>query len=316
MSVFMIFGQTMSYIEVKSPEDFNKPLRDSGFISTEEINTVLFLSTKLKKPIFIEGPVGSGKTFLAKAFADAYNKELIRLQCYEGLDESKTIYEWEYSKQLLFTQMLKGKIENITKKSKSIDEAISSLLKEKGFFSEDFLIPRPLLRALKRGNRAVLLIDEIDKADAEFEAFLLEILSEFTISIPEVGTIKAETMPYIFLTSNDSREISDALKRRCLYLYMDTPEREMLENIINIHIPDAREKFVSKVIGAIEKIRRLQLNRQPSIGEIVDWVRSLVIFSAGDISEELFIKTLNGLLKDRQDLSTVKKSINSILKEE
>lgn len=312
----MISENDMGDIRVRSPEDLQKMLEGAGFISTDEINTVLFLLIRLKKPIFIEGPVGSGKTFLAKAFAHACKKELIRLQCYEGLDESRTIYEWEYSKQLLFTQMLKGMIDRITDKSKSIEEAVKLLSREKGFFSEDFLVARPLLRAIRSGDSAVLLIDEIDKADAEFEAFLLEILGEFAVSIPEIGTIKAESSPYIFLTSNDSREISDALKRRCLYLYLDNPSREVLLRIIDIHIPNLKERFVSKILDAVDRIRGLPLNRQPSIGEIVDWVRSLVLFSAEDLSEALFVSTISGLVKDRQDLATVKKGVKNILKGE
>lgn len=296
------------------PEDYSKLLYSVGFISNDEINTILYLAVSLPKPVFIEGPVGSGKTFLAKSFANATGRRLIRLQCYEGLDESKTLYEWEYSKQLLFTQMLKGKIERLTSKAKNIEEAISILSKEKGFFSEDFLVSRPVLDAIRGGDKTVLLIDEIDKADAEFEAFLLEVLSEFAVSIPEIGTIYAETKPIIFLTSNNSREISDALKRRCLYLYMDIPDREMTERIILAHIPNLKERLIKQVLEVVDSVRRLRLNRQPSVGEIIDWVRSLVLLSVEDITRDVFTKTMTSLIKDQSDISSVKDSINSILK--
>ncbi|MCX7944442.1 MAG: MoxR family ATPase [Deltaproteobacteria bacterium] len=304
----------MSYSKVQKPSDYSELLYSAKFISNEEINTVLHLAVNLPKPVFIEGPVGSGKTFLAKAFAEATKRKLIRLQCYEGLDESKTIYEWEYSKQLLFTQMLKDKIDKLTFKAKNIEEAISILSKEKGFFSEDFLVTRPVLEAIKGGEKTVLLIDEIDKADAEFEAFLLEVLSEFSISIPEIGTIRAVSKPIIFLTSNNSREISDALKRRCLYLYMDIPDREMTRKIILAHIPNIKERLILQVLDSVDNIRKLRLNRQPSVGEIIDWVKSLIILSADDISKDLFIKTMTTLIKEQNDILLVKKSIDSIIK--
>ncbi len=296
--------------------DYSRLLLSAGFVSNDEIDTVLHLAVNLPKPVFIEGPVGSGKTFLAKAFADATGRRLIRLQCYEGLDESKTIYEWEYSKQLLFTQMLKSRIEKLTSKTKSIEQAVAILSKEKGFFSEEFLVSRPILEAIKGGDKTVLLIDEIDKSDAEFEAFLLEVLSEFAVSIPEIGTITAKSKPVIFLTSNNSREVSDALKRRCLYLYMDLPDREMTKKIILAHIPDVKERLIKQVLDAVDSIRRLRLNRQPSAGEIIDWVRSLIILSAEDISKELFIRTMTSLIKDQSDIDSVKKSINSVIRGE
>ena len=304
----------MSRKEAYNIEELSSLLLKVGFVSNEEINTVLYLAMNLPKPVFVEGPVGSGKTFLAKAFAEATGKRLIRLQCYEGLDESKTIYEWEYSKQLLFTQMLKGKIERLTEKSKDIKEAVSVLNREKGFFSEEFLVPRPVLEAIKGGDGVVLLIDEIDKADTEFEAFLLEVLSEFSVSIPEIGTISASTQPMIFLTSNNSREVSDALKRRCLYLYMDIPDRDMVKRIIQTHKPDIKDRLITQVLNVVDNIRKLNLNRQPSVGEIVDWVRSLIVLSAKDIDRELFVKTMSSLIKDRQDINAVRHSLNNIIR--
>ncbi|MCX7957830.1 MAG: MoxR family ATPase [Deltaproteobacteria bacterium] len=306
----------MSDKEIKKPEDYSRLLYKAGFISNDEIDTILHLAVTLPKPVFIEGPVGSGKTFLAKAFADATKRRLIRLQCYEGLDESKTIYEWEYSKQLLFTQMLKGRIEKLTSKTKNLEDAVSLLSREKGFFSEEFLVERPVLQAIKGGDSTVLLIDEIDKSDAEFEAFLLEVLSEFAVSIPEIGTIRANSKPIIFLTSNNSREISDALRRRCLYLYMDIPDREMTEKIILANIPDVKESLTRQVLDTVDNIRKLRLNRQPSAGEIVDWVKSLIILSAKDISKEVFMKTITSLIKDQSDIISVRKSINQVIKGE
>lgn len=306
----------MNTRHIKNLENYSDLLLKAGFVSNVEIDTALHIAVSLSKPIFVEGPVGSGKTFLARAFAEATKRRLIRLQCYEGLDESKTLYEWEYSKQLLFTQMLRERIERLTSKAESIEEAIKILSREKGFFSEEFLVARPVLQAIREGEKAVLLIDEIDKADAEFEAFLLEVLSEYEVSIPEIGTIRAEGKPIIFLTSNNSREISDALKRRCLYLYMEIPDREMTERIIKVHIPDVKERLLKSVLDAVDSIRRLRLNRQPSIGEIVDWVRSLVLLSADDLSKDLFIKTMATLIKDQNDILSIKRSLNTILKGE
>jgi len=223
----------------QSYEEVQKRLEGQGYICSQATATVVYLALQLKKPLLVEGPAGVGKTDLAKVLSSAQDIPLIRMQCYEGLDETKALYEWEYSKQLLYTQILKDKISETLKSCSTLSEAVDRIASEESaFFSDRFIVPRPLLKAISSPDPVVLLIDEVDKADPEFEAFLLEVLSDFQISIPEIGTLKAKHIPQVVLTSNNSRELSDGLKRRCLYLFLDFPEPEQEARILETKVPD------------------------------------------------------------------------------
>src|SRR5690349_13201829 len=224
------------------------------YICSKNVATVVYLGAALQKPILVEGPAGVGKTELGKVLAGALGMELIRLQCYEGLDEAKALYEWEYAKQLLYTQILKDKIGEVLQGTQTLQEAINCIANQDGvFFSDRFLLPRPLLRALVSEQRSVLLIDEVDKSDAEFEAFLLEVLSEFQITVPEIGTVKAKHIPLVVLTSNNSREMSDALKRRCLHLYLDFPDSEREMEIIRLKVPGVSHQLAKEVVQLLHR---------------------------------------------------------------
>src|SRR5436190_12231587 len=251
-----------------------------NYICNRNVATVVYLGTTLEKPILVEGPAGVGKTELGKVLAGALGMELIRLQCYEGLDEAKALYEWEYAKQLLYTQILKDKIGEVLQGSRSLQEAVDCVANQDGvFFSDRFLLPRPLLRALLSEKRCVLLIDEVDKSDAEFEAFLLEILSDFQISVPEIGTLKAKHIPFVILTSNNSREMSDALKRRCLHLYIDFPDSERELDIIRLKVPGVNDQLATEVVQLLHRVRKLDLKKTPSISESLDWVKALTLLN-------------------------------------
>src|SRR6266851_3768856 len=233
---------------------------EQSYICSRSIATVVYLSVQLKKPILVEGPAGVGKTELAKVLAAALGHDLIRLQCYEGLDEAKALYEWEYAKQLLYTQILKDKIGEVLEGTKTLQEAVDRITSQDDvFFSERFILPRPLLRAISSKEPSVLLIDEIDKSDTEFEAFLLEVLSDFQVSVPELGTIKAKHIPSVVLTSNNAREMSDALKRRCLHLYIDFPPPEQELRIVRLKVPGIQDELAREVVGAVQAVRKLDL---------------------------------------------------------
>ena len=243
------FDQSERMAMFRSVDDVITGLGEQKYICNKNVATVVYLGTTLQKPILVEGPAGVGKTELGKVLADALGMELIRLQCYEGLDEAKALYEWEYAKQLLYTQILKDKIGEILKGSQTLQEAVDCVAKQDGvFFSDRFLLPRPLMRALLSDKRSLLLIDEVDKSDAEFEAFLLEILSDFQISVPEIGTLKAKHLPLVVLTSNNSREMSDALKRRCLHLYLDFPDSDREMEIIKLKVPGVGHQLAQEVV--------------------------------------------------------------------
>ena len=289
-------------------------LKKEQYIASPEIATTVFLGLRMEKAILVEGPAGVGKTELGKCIASSMGLELIRLQCYEGLDEAKSLYEWEYAKQLLYTQILKDKLSSMLEKEKSLQAAVNKLTEEEDvFFSEKFLLPRPLLKALTGSERSVLLIDEIDKSDSEFEAFLLEILSDFQVTIPEIGTIKAEKKPFVILTSNNAREMSDALKRRCLHLYIDYPDRELEEDIVSLKVPDAPALLTKQIVQTIHKIRELPLKKDPSISETLDWARALVILGRENLDSETAISTLNFILKYEKDIELAKKYSKDIL---
>jgi len=273
------------------------------YIATDEIATVIFLAGKLGKPVLVEGPAGVGKTELAKAWSAALNRELIRMQCYEGLDETKALYEWEYAKQMLYTQLLRDKLQDILRDTKTLAQAADRLAEEEDvFFSNRFLLPRPLLRAILSENPALLLIDEIDRADAEFEAFLLEVLSDFQVSVPELGTLKAKHLPFVILTSNNTRELSEALKRRCLYLFIDYPTVESELRIVKIKVPDLAPQLAQQAVELVQRLRKLDLKKQPSISETLDWARALVMLNAKNIDEKTLENTLTVLLKHEHDV--------------
>ncbi len=290
-------------------------LEGQQYIASEEIATTVYLALKMEKPILVEGPAGVGKTELGKCIAGALSMDLIRLQCYEGLDESKALYEWEYAKQLLYTQILKDKLSAIMTNEETLAGAVERLSREDDvFFSNKFLLPRPILKAISSENRTLLLIDEIDKSDSEFEAFLLEVLSDFQVSIPEIGTVRARTKPFVFLTSNNAREMSDALKRRCLHLYIDYPNRELEERIVSLKVPECGSKLRADIVASVHKIRELQLKKEPSISETLDWARALVILGIRELNSEVAMETLNLILKYEKDIEQAVKESQNIFK--
>jgi MoxR-like ATPase len=298
----------------QSIEDVKQRFERELYICNETIATVVYLADKLHKPVLIEGPAGVGKTEVAKVIAASLKQPLIRLQCYEGLDEAKALYEWEYSKQLLYTQILKGKIGEILAQSHSLQDAVSRIAKEDHvFFSEQFLLPRPLMKALSSDGPTVLLIDEIDKADTEFEAFLLEVLSDFQISVPELGTIQARHIPFVVLTSNNTREMSDALKRRCLHLYIDLPEPAQELAIIQLKAPGLDGKLAEDMVSFLQELRKLDLKKVPGISETLDWARALVILNVKRLDEGLVLDSLRAILKYEGDLRKAEEELKEFL---
>jgi MoxR-like ATPase len=286
----------------ESIEDVREKLAEQKYVSDKRLATVVFLATRLNKPVLIEGPAGVGKTELAKALAGAAGRELIRLQCYEGLDEAKALYEWEYGKQLLYTQVLREKIGEVLGPTKDLREAAEVLRqREDVFFSENFLVERPILQAVQADESAVLLIDEIDRADEEFEAFLLEFLSDYQVSIPEIGTIGARHAPVVVLTSNRTRELSEALKRRCLHLQLDYPSKDMELEIVRLKAPHIGEVLLEELVETVQDLRTLDLRKAPSIGETLDWAQALVVLNAPHLTKELIEETIGVIAKYDRD---------------
>jgi MoxR-like ATPase len=277
--------------ELNSVDEAREGLAAVGYLAGESAALVSFLAFKLGKPVLVEGPAGVGKTELAKALARATGRKLIRLQCYEGLDEAKALYEWNYRKQLLRIQT-------------EADDAGWERIQE-DIFGEEFLLSRPLLKAIAEDEPAVLLIDEIDKSDQEFEAMLLEVLSDFQISIPELGVVEAQSRPLALLTSNNSRELTEALKRRCLYLWLDYPEVERELEIVRLHAPELEETIARKLVEVIHMIRGLDLKKPPSIAESIDWARALMLLGADEIDESVLERTMSIIVKHRADLDVV-----------
>jgi MoxR-like ATPase len=294
----------------ESIDDIHKGFQDAKYVCNRQIATTLYLARHLEKPILVEGPAGVGKTELAKAAAAYMDIPLIRLQCYEGLDESKALYEWKYGKQLLYTQILKDKLNDLLEDTDTLAAAVAKVHQyDDIFFSSDFLAPRPLLEALQQEEGAVLLVDEVDKSDQEFEAFLLEVLSDFQVSVPEIGTIQAVTKPLVFLTSNNTREMSEALKRRCLHLFIPFPEPRLEREIIRVRAPDVPEKLREQLVSFIQQVRKLDLKKVPSVSETIDWAKVLMILNATDLSPELIKDTLNIFLKFEADIEIVKENL-------
>jgi MoxR-like ATPase len=287
-----------------------------NYICNKTVATVVYLGVSLRKPILVEGPAGVGKTELGKVLAGSLGMELIRLQCYEGLDEAKALYEWEYAKQLLYTQILKDKIGEILQHTQTLQQAVDSIARQDGvFFSDRFLLPRPLLKAILADEPTVLLIDEVDKSDAEFEAFLLEVLSDFQISVPEIGTLRAKHVPLVVLTSNNSREMSDALKRRCLHLYLDFPDSQKELEIIRLKVPGVGEKLAEEVVRFIQRLRKLDLKKTPSISETLDWVRALTLLNVKQLDQHLVNETLSILMKYEADIRKAHQELQAYLAE-
>ena len=291
-------------------------LKAQNYIASEEIASAVFLACQLGKPLLVEGPPGVGKTELAKALAQSLSAELIRLQCYEGLDESKALYEWKYGKQLLYTQILKEKLDDIVGSDSNLNQALAKLKSvDDIFFSEEFLEPRPLLQALQSESTSVLLIDEIDKSDEEFEALLLEILSDFQVTVPEIGTIVATNQPLVILTSNSTRELSDALKRRCLHLFIPFPEKELEQIILLSRVPELSQALSAKMANFIDRLRELELKKQPAVSETIDWGRALLLLHANSLDAKIVSNTLNLILKHQEDIDNVRADLDTLLKD-
>ena len=277
------------------PAEVSKRLAEVGYLPDESISTVAFLAERLGKPVLVEGPAGVGKTELAKAIAEVLEARLIRLQCYEGLDEAKALYEWNYSKQLLRIQADSGR---------GWDEAHDDI------FGRDFLLTRPLLEAISSPTRTVLLVDEIDKVDFEFEALLLEVLSDFQVTIPELGTVAAVSRPYVVLTSNNTRELSEALKRRCLYLHMDYPGLERERDIVLARVPGVSQKLADQLVRIVRSLRQLDLRKPPAISETLDWAQALLELGYDSVDDAAARSTLSVLLKHRTDLEKALKHLD------
>jgi MoxR-like ATPase len=297
-----------------SVDDVITQLGEQGYICDKNIATVVYLAEQLKKPVLVEGPAGVGKTELAKVVAGAAGAELIRLQCYEGLDEAKALYEWEYSKQLLYTQILKERFTESMEGAKTLQEAAARVGQQDSvFFSDQFIVPRPLMRAITSDHPVLLLIDEVDKSDPEFEAFLLEVLSDFQVSVPEIGTFVAKQTPLVFLTSNDAREMSDALKRRCLHLYIDFPDEALEQKILETKVPGVSTRLAEELVGVMHRIRKLDLKKTPSISETLDWARALLVLNASELEEDLVKDTLSIILKYEGDIRKAESELGRLI---
>ena len=274
-------------------------LREGGYLADRGLSTALFVGLSLNRPVLLEGEVGVGKTEVAKVLADTLGRRLIRLQCYEGIDTNQALYEWDYARQMLYIRAL-------SERQVAEDEAVDKV------FGPRFLLERPLLDAVRAGDQAVLLIDEVDRADDEFEAFLLEVLSDFQISIPEIGTIKAERPPLVLLTSNRTRELHDALKRRCLYHWIGYPPPEREVEIVLVRAPGVSEALAAKVVAAVNRLREMELAKPPGVAETIDWVRTLDFLGETELGTEVAGDTLGAVVKERDDLEMVRDNLEEI----
>jgi MoxR-like ATPase len=297
-----------------SVTDASERLTAVGYLPSREIATAVFLADGLEKPILVEGPAGVGKTDLARAFAAASGRALIRLQCYEGLDEAKALYEWEYAKQLLYTQLLRDRIGEALGGARTLTEAADRIAAEGNvFFSDRFLLPRPILKAVTSAAPVLLLVDEIDKSDPELEAFLLEVLADYAVTIPELGTFRAAHPPRVVLTSNAARDLSDALRRRCLHLHIDYPTQERELAIVRTRAPDIRDELARQVVAAVARLRALDLRKAPSIAETLDWARALALLGAEVLDEEVVSETLDLVLKYEADVEKARPKLRDIV---
>jgi MoxR-like ATPase len=288
---------------VKAPssiEELTEALRGQAYLADRGLATAVFLGISLGRPILLEGEPGVGKTEMAKALAAAFGRELIRLQCYEGIDANQALYEWDYTRQLLYVRAL-------SEKAAQGSQAVNDL------FGPEFLVERPLLKATRAGDRAVLLVDEIDRADDEFEAFLLEVLSDFSVTIPEIGTIAAEQPPIVVITSNRTRELHDALKRRCLYHWIDYPSPEREAEVVAVRAPEVPPELARKVVDAVTNLRRMDLVKRPGLAETIDWARALEFLGADDLDPVVAQETLGSVIKDHDDYLLVRKSLGEVV---
>jgi MoxR-like ATPase len=296
--------------------ELGRALARASYLADDRLTLSSWLALTLERPLLVEGPAGVGKTDLARALAEALSRELLRLQCYEGLDEARALYEWDYAKQILFTQLLRETAAAQTAGALSLAEAADRLAAagaDEAFFSERFLVARPLLRALTSEKPVVMLIDEIDRADAEFEAFLLEVLAERQVTIPEIGTVRARSNPLFLLTSNGSRDLTDALRRRCLHAFLDypTPSREV--EIIELRVPGISRRLAEQLAAFAEKVRAMALRKSPSVAEIVDWARALLLLGANALDRELVESTLGAILKYEEDMNRVEEKLETLV---
>ncbi|MGO9976822.1 MAG: AAA family ATPase [Solirubrobacteraceae bacterium] len=297
-----------------SVQDVVERFRDCEYVTTEQVATVVYLATRLGKPVLVEGPAGVGKTELAKTLASASGRRLVRLQCYEGQDDTKALYEWDYGKQLLYTQLLRERIDTVLAGTTGLTEAAERLRgHEDIFFSQHFLVERPLLEAIRSPEPVVLLIDEIDRADEHLEALMLEVLAEFQVTIPELGTMQARTHPWVIVTSNTTREVSDALKRRCLHLSLGYPSAERELDILRLKVPGIGEELLSMVVEVVREARLLDLRKAPSISEALDWARALTLLNVTTLDREVIEQTISLIIKHDRDVERVQHELPRLL---